>query len=279
MDVMDALAAEPLAVRAIERELFERFPAAWAESWDRIGLSVGDPDAPVDAVALALDATPDAIAQAAAAGAQVLVTHHPVYLSAPQTVAPASSGAPLASAALWAAVQSGVALIAMHTNLDRSVLATGRLPQMLGLEAACGIERGRRAGMGALGSVANLPKAMELDDLARQCRSVFGRVAQVYGRPQTPVHRVAFFTGSLGDSGTDALAAGADAVVCGECGYHRALDLVTQGCAVIILGHDASEQPLVDVLKESLIDAGVSPTRLVRVDEARAWYEPGGRLD
>ena len=264
----------PLNVRAVERLLFDRFPASWAEPWDRVGLSVGDPCAPVEKIALALDATPEAIRAAADAGASVLVTHHPVYLSAPDVVMPGSAGAPLASAALWEAVQRNVALIAMHTNLDRSPQATGRLPQMLGLAPACGIERGRRPGEGALGSVADLDGATTLDAFGRRCRATFGRVAQVYGQPREPVTRAAFFTGSLGDCGGDALSASADVVVCGECGYHRALDLTSQGCAVIILGHDVSELPLVDVLEDSLVDAGVSRTRLVRVGGAPVWYEP-----
>lgn len=262
-------------VRDIERTLFARFPASWAESWDKVGLSVGDPCAPVEKIALALDATPDAICAAASAGASVLVTHHPVYLSAPAVVMPGSAGAPLASTALWEAIRGNVALVAMHTNLDRSQEATGRLPQMLGLAPTCGIERGRREGAGALGSVADLEITTMLDAFADRCRAVFGRIAQVYGRSHDRVSRAAFFTGSLGDCGADALAASADVVVCGECGYHRALDLTSQGCAVIILGHDVSELPLVDVLEDSLVDTGVSRARLVRVGEAPVWYEPG----
>lgn len=261
-------------VCSVEQELFRRFPADWAEPWDRVGLAVGDPQGKVETIALALDATPDAIRAAADVGASLLVTHHPVYLTAPLTIGPASS---VASAAVWEAVRCNVALVAMHTNLDRSPLATGRLPQLLGLSPTCGIESGRDPRRGSLGSVAALESPLSLDEFARQCGDVFGRVAQVYGSPDQRVSRAAFFTGSLGDSGADALRAGADVVVCGECGYHRALDLTTQGCAVIILGHDVSELPLVDVLGESLIDAGVSPARLIRLEVPPSWYEPCGR--
>lgn len=261
-------------VCSVEQELFRRFPANWAEPWDKVGLAVGDPQGKAETIALALDATPAAIRAAAGAGASLLVTHHPVYLTAPAVIAPASS---VASSAVWEAVRCNVALVAMHTNLDRSPLATARLPQLLGLSPTCGIEGGRGPERGALGSVADLERPLSLDEMAKRCGDVFGRVAQVYGTPGQRVSRAAFFTGSLGDSGADALRVGADVVVCGECGYHRALDLTIQGCAVIILGHDVSELPLVDVLEESLVDAGVSPARLVRLQVPSLWYEPRGR--
>ena len=50
-----------LSVGALEQALLAEFPAADAEEWDRTGLLVGDPAAPVRAVAVALDPTVSAI--------------------------------------------------------------------------------------------------------------------------------------------------------------------------------------------------------------------------
>ena len=62
------------------------YPAATAQSWDRVGLIVGDPAAPVRSILLALDPTA-AIAQQAVAGPSVdgqpfdmVITHHPLLL-------------------------------------------------------------------------------------------------------------------------------------------------------------------------------------------------------
>ena len=54
-----------LSVGAFEQALLAEFPAADAEEWDRTGLLVGDPAAPVRAVAVALDPTVSAIDAAA----------------------------------------------------------------------------------------------------------------------------------------------------------------------------------------------------------------------
>lgn len=262
----------PKTVGQLESALFERFPRDWAEPWDHVGLAVGDSRQEIARIAVALDATSRTVRAAAQAGANVLVTHHPVCLEMPTVLAPLESGASQASSCLWDAVRLGVALIAMHTNFDRSEEATSRLPRMLDLRPRCGIERGRSAAQGSLGSVADVQGGETLGGLARRCLDRFGRVAQVYGDPTAPVARAAFLTGSIGDCGEDALNAGADVAVCGECGYHRALDLAQRGLAVIILGHDASELPLADALAECIGDMGFGRDRCVRLDDGPAWF-------
>lgn len=263
----------PRTVGDLERALFDAFPKAFAEPWDRVGLSVGDPARLFGRVACALDATPQTVAEARRVGADVLVTHHPVCLDMPPAVVPLESPqGSLSSGCIWDAVVGGVALIAMHTNLDRSACATARLPRMLGLDPVCGIEQGRVPHTGALGSLAQVSQPLALDELAGRCRDVFGRVAQVYGSGETQLRRIAFFTGSLGGLGEDAVAAGADAIVCGECGYHRAIDLNARGIAVIILGHDVSELPLTACLHQALVSAGVPSDRLTVIREPVRWH-------
>ena len=122
-----------LSVGALERALLAEFPAADAEEWDRTGLLVGDPAAPVRAVAVALDPTVSAIDAAADAGANVLVTHHPAYLTPPTSFQPASSPALNSGAVVYRAIQRGVALMNFHTSLDVSARAQRMLPGMLGL--------------------------------------------------------------------------------------------------------------------------------------------------
>ena len=53
-------------------------PRALATEGDNVGLLVGDPDATVRKVLLAVDAMPAVVAEAARVKAQMLVAHHPV---------------------------------------------------------------------------------------------------------------------------------------------------------------------------------------------------------
>lgn len=73
-----------MIVAELERALLARYPMTDAEPWDHIGLSVGDPDDEIRGVACALDATEANVQRALEAGANVLLTHHPIYIKAPR---------------------------------------------------------------------------------------------------------------------------------------------------------------------------------------------------
>ncbi|WP_419052347.1 Nif3-like dinuclear metal center hexameric protein, partial [Enorma massiliensis] len=97
-----------MKVCELERSLFESFPKVDAESWDHVGLSVGDPDSTVGRVLVALDATADMVRRAHDGGANVLLAHHPVYIAAPDAFVPRSGSHPQAAAAVFEAARLGV---------------------------------------------------------------------------------------------------------------------------------------------------------------------------
>lgn len=121
----------------IDRALAREFPHEWAEEWDRVGLAAGDPGRAVAGVLVTLDPTFDAVARAGHLGANVLVSHHPVALAAPPVIAP--GGGP--GGVLFAAMEARVALIAEHTNLDRSPAGCRALSDALGLAPLEPVER------------------------------------------------------------------------------------------------------------------------------------------
>lgn len=269
--------SDSLTVSQLCERLFDLFPLADAESWDHVGLSVGDPTAPVSGVACALDVTPYSIRQAAQLGFNVLLTHHPVCLDMPRVISPERSGAATPGSSIWQAIESDVSLIAMHTNLDRSPRAALRMPLMLGLDdAQPNIERARAHTVTGLGAFAHAGSLDTIGKLVNACHQHFGRVAQVYsyGTSDDAVHSIAFYSGSMGSDGcADVKATGADAVVCGECGYHRALDLLSTGIRVIVLGHDASELPHVACLYDAALECGIDEKNVRVLDERRTWHE------
>lgn len=122
-----------MIVSELEHALLARYPKADAEGWDHVGLSVGDPTAKITGVACALDATEASVHRALEAGANVLLTHHPIYIKAPEAFCPADSARPQCSAALYEAARCGVSIISLHTNLDRSHEARVRLSELLGV--------------------------------------------------------------------------------------------------------------------------------------------------
>mgnify|MGYP002916454187 FL=1 len=77
-----------MVVGELERELLRKMPASDACSWDRTGMLVGNPMDTVRGVAVALDPTIHAVEEAHAHGANVLLTHHPVFIDAPDAFMP-----------------------------------------------------------------------------------------------------------------------------------------------------------------------------------------------
>lgn len=268
-----------MTIGALEQALLKEFPAEDAEKWDRTGLLVGERALPVTKVAVALDPTVAAIAEAAQAGANVLLTHHPAYLAAPDAFAPEPSVAASPGAGVWAAIRNQVALMDFHTALDVSAPAARVLPGMLGLKFtgkfAEPLASSRRKGYGQICEVLGNDDAPEtLGRLAARCTAVFGRAPRVWGAPDAPVRCAVTCTGSAGDTAAAALALGADVVICGEMKYHAALELSQAGLAVIELGHDASELPLAAVLAEALDKVGVPSEAIVLIDQSENWWYP-----
>lgn len=93
------------------------YPPESAESWDAVGLVWGDPAAEVRKVMLAVDATPEVAAQAAAWGADLLLVHHPLFLKGVHGFAPTTPK----GRTLSTLVSAGCGLLTAHTNADLAV--------------------------------------------------------------------------------------------------------------------------------------------------------------
>lgn len=284
-----AVARGPLAQKRVERPetvgrlvqgLSALFPPTDAEPWDRTGLLAGDPDAPLEGVATALDPTVDAIRRAEAAGANVLLTHHPAYLDPPAPIGPRSSGANAAGQAVYEALRRGIALVNYHTALDVSAAAQGMLPGMLSLVRTGVLDplaRDARLGYGQVCAPAPDDAPLTLQTLALRCTAVFGRSPRMWGDPDAPVETVATWTGSAGPAADLCLERGIDVLVCGEVKYHTALDASSAGLALIELGHDVSELPFAAVLAEAAASLGVPRDSIVCLAQDRNWTNPESR--
>ena len=267
----------PLTVGALEFALLKRFPREDAEDWDRTGLLVGDPAALVTGVAVALDATCKAIDNAVAAGANVLVTHHPVFLDPPTAFSPSYALAESSGVVVYHAIQAGVALMNFHTALDCSVEATRMFPRIMGLE----FERLLRPlpgnadkGYAMQCTIAPADAPMRLAQLGARATSVFGCQPRVWGDFSERVETVVIANGGAGDFVEDCLAAHVDCLICGELRYHTALSASQAGLAVIELGHDVSELPLCAILAQAAVEVGVETEAVSIIDQSGNWAYP-----
>ncbi len=93
------------------------YPPATADSWDAVGLVAGDPAAEVAKVMFAVDPTLEVAEEAVEWGADLLVVHHPLFLSAVHGVAATTPK----GRTLHTLTQGGCALLTAHTNADQAV--------------------------------------------------------------------------------------------------------------------------------------------------------------
>lgn len=259
-----------MKVRGFLEELLGLFPLDDAEEWDRPGLTVGDPEEEVTGVLCALDPSPEAVDEARSRGANVLLTHHPAFLSPPAALTPEPRDSSLAGALLHRAASSGVSLIGLHTNLDRSPRSLAYFADLLDLPY---LGAATAEGYGALLDASGLTA----DGLGERLRRRLGARPLIWGDGSEPISRAAYLSGSMGDLGARAVAAGADAIVTGEGSYHRVLELVTTkdnrnvNPKVIIIGHDVSERPYAGLLRDVAADI-LGPVPIGTFEEPLRWH-------
>ena len=96
----------------------DRFaPRHLAESWDNVGLLWGDPSALAGRVMTCLTVTPSTADEAIAAGAGLIVSHHPILFKPVKAIRADRPD----TGFLWRMARAGVAVLSPHTALDNTV--------------------------------------------------------------------------------------------------------------------------------------------------------------
>ncbi|MDT0529884.1 Nif3-like dinuclear metal center hexameric protein [Micromonospora sp. DSM 115977] len=242
-------------------ELERRYPPAWAEDWDRVGLVLGEPCAPVRRVLCVVDVVPETVAEALDAGVDMIVAHHPLLLRGVSSVAPTTFKGRI----VHRLIKSDVALYVAHTNADvADPGVSDALAARFGLTGLRPLHRpapnspahGDGRGIGRIGE---LPEPMTLAELTRHAAAVLPATAwgvRAAGDPGRMVRTLAV-SGGAGDGFlADATAAGVDAFLTADLRHHPAGEhLAADGPALLDAAHWATERPWLDDLAVLLREA------------------------
>lgn len=228
----------------IIRYMEDMFPPDTAMDYDNVGLLTGDEKTDVERVYIALDVTMQTIAEASLAGAQMIISHHPVIFSPLRRLTPDTP----AGRRVWELARRGILSYAAHTNYD--VCKMGQMAAArLGIEdgrplAVTQVANGQERGIGRIG---HLQKEMELDDFGALVRDRMELThVRVYGPERHKVRRVALCPGSGKSVIEEAIRQKADVLVAGDIGHHEGIDATEQGLAIVDPGHYGSEWIFVD---------------------------------
>lgn len=248
--------AEPTGVPLAEviAALECRYDPALAEEWDAVGLVCGDPAETVRRVLFAVDPVADVVDEALETGAQLLVTHHPLFLT-PVHGVPAHDPK---GRVVHRLVRGGAGLFVAHTNADRAS-GTGvsdALAAVLGLTDTVPLEPVAPGSAEGLGRVGQLPREMSLREFAQLAASALPVTAggvRVAGDPGRPVRTVAVCGGSGGSLFDATAAAGADVLLTSDLRHHFVSERQqSPGPAVCDVAHFATEWPWLPMAAEVL---------------------------
>ena len=228
----------------IERlmELLENIaPRALAEEWDDPGLLIEPEQREISRALVALDCTVEVATEAKERGAQLVLTHHPLFFKPVRRIHYSQPD----TAAAYALIRQGIGLLAAHTNLDCAWGGVNdALAQALGLSGVRAFPSGSPEDAAAIGMgrVGKLRAPMQLREFAVYVGQTLGAAARFGGDAASLVSRVALIGGSGGKFAAEAKAAGADVLVSGEVKHSEALDARALGIGIVEAGHYETER-------------------------------------
>ena len=263
-------------------------PSHLAEDWDNVGLQAGRMDWPVQSIWVALDPTPEVMDAACQAGADLLITHHPLIFKPLQKVDFSTPEGKV----VRRAVLDQTAVFAAHTNLDSAKEGLNDLlARKIGLKRISVLEFrvdltksgvdpvGKIDATEGLGRIGSLDANTTLTGLALRVKEVLDLVSiQVAGRPDLPVRKVAVCTGSGGSLLSAFLSSAADVYLSGDLTYHngRAVEAMDRG--LIDIGHFASEHIVVEDLSRRIRQVLAQTGEKVTVTACTLEKDPFSRV-
>jgi dinuclear metal center YbgI/SA1388 family protein len=240
-------------------------PLQYAESWDNVGLLVGQKENKVEKVMVALDATDEVIEQAKENNIDLLITHHPLIFSPLKKVTTDD----FIERRVFELIKNGISYYAMHTNFDVMAMADAaahklELRNTEILEVTyINKEDCKEEGIGRVGYLSDTLTLKECAEFVKerfQLNNVFA-----IGALEGNVNKVAISTGSGKSFVDNAISAKADVLITGDIDHHTAIDARARGLSIIDAGHFGTEHFMVDFtidyLKNNLvklIDLGIN---------------------
>jgi len=103
-----------MKIRDVIAFLDSQYPRAYAEDFDNTGLLVGEPEASLQGILVAHDATEAVIDEAVREGRNLVVAFHPIIFKGLKKI----TGADYVERAVMKALQKGVAIYSPHTAMD-----------------------------------------------------------------------------------------------------------------------------------------------------------------
>ncbi len=206
-------------------------PLELALDYDNVGLLIGTTRS-IHKVLVALDCTIAVAKEAVSIGADLVLTHHPLFFHGIKRILPDD---PVTSAA-YILIQNGIALYTAHTNLDAAQGGVNdALAEALGAQSALSYTTD------GIGRIGLFSPQISMKELLHRCKNVLHSTPIYYGNTETAIHKAWIVSGAGSGSLNTVLELGCDVFVTGELKHHEALSFTELGIPYILCGPYHSE--------------------------------------
>ena len=198
--------------------LEKQSPKSYACDWDNVGLLVGREDKEIQKIYIALDATDEAIEEAIANGADMLLTHHPMIFKGMKRVTQED----FIGRRIIRLIQNDMVYYAMHTNFDVMGMAD-LAADYLGISDTRVLEitSVSETGEEGIGRYGSLKKEMTVRECCEEVKQAFSlENVKVFGDLERKVKTAAISPGSGRSVISNALQAGVDVLITGDIDHH-----------------------------------------------------------
>lgn len=236
------------------KELYEKLcgiiPPSLSCEWDRDGFECcPEPEREVKKILIALDVTGEVIDTAIREGADVIISHHPIFFGGLKNVnALTPDGARVVKL-----IRANIATMSFHTRLDALEGGVNDI-----LTERVGLKNIEVIGDEGICRIGELEKATDAASFAKAVKNALSSGDGEYeahvvlcsaGRE---VKRVALVGGSGGSDMRLAAASGADTYLTGELKHHERLEAQDLNMNLLAAGHFFTENPVCEFLEKTV---------------------------
>ena len=225
-----------------------------AEDWDNSGLQAGDMSWHVNKILIALDPTIEVLQEAVKINADIVLTHHPLFIKSPECI----DFSCMPGSAISVSAKEKISIISAHTNLDKAQNGLNDyFAKIIGLKEVLPlIDKDLNNDFYSIGRKGKLEKTISLKSFALKIKEKLNlNYLRVIGDKELKIRSAAVITGSGGSMIEYFFQSKADVFITGDVKYHEARIVEEKKLGMIDVGHFGSEYIAIQLLAEKLISA------------------------
>jgi len=219
-----------------------------AESYDNVGLLLGERQKDVHKVLVTLDVDEMVVQEAKALGAEMILSHHPLIFTPLKRI----TGEDGLSKAVMTLLKHDISLVSVHTNFDSVKFGLGDafLDKFANTVHRTSLDGDEENG---IGRIADMKEPTLFEELLRNIKQAFGiRNLRYVGDEKKIIRKVATVNGGGAEYIYAAKEQGADCFVSGDIKYHQARFAYENDIAFVEVPHYNAEIMFCRMMKDLL---------------------------